>query len=79
MSSKRTGSNAATTASRILQDGRFGNDAKRIAASVLSQTGSGKNTSDSVASLASQVLQNPQASSAAQSVAASALAQAKGD
>ncbi len=79
MSSKRTGSSVATTASKILQDGRFGDTAKSLAASVLSQSGNGKNTSDSIASLASQVLQNPQASSAAQSVAASALAQAKGD
>ena len=79
MGSKQTGSGIASTASKILQDGRYGSTAKSLAASVLSQTGNGKATSSKMATLASQVLQNDQASNAAQSVAASALAQAKGD
>lgn len=38
MSNKKTSPKVATTASKILTDGRFGKDAKSVAGSALAQT-----------------------------------------
>lgn len=40
--SKQTSRNVATTASKILRDGRYGNAAKSVAGSALAQTKPGK-------------------------------------
>ena len=39
---KQTSKNVATTASKILKDGRYGKDSKSVAGSALSQTKKGK-------------------------------------
>jgi hypothetical protein len=77
MSRKSTSSKMSTTAAKVLNDGRFGQAAKTLAGSVLSQTHDKSRTSSQVASLASEVLGSSQASKTAKSLAASALSQSE--
>jgi hypothetical protein len=75
--SKHTGAEAATAASKVLQDGRTSDDSKTVAGSALSQadTSVAKNTSEEVAAIASGVLQSDDTGDNSKTAAASALSQ----
>jgi uncharacterized protein YigA (DUF484 family) len=77
MSNERhTGKDVASLASDVLQDDRYSDAAKTLAASALSQAArENRKTSDEVASLAGEVLENPNYSDEAQELAASVLSQ----
>lgn len=77
MSTERhTGKDVASLASDVLQDDRYSDAAKTLAASALSQAAhENRKTSDEVASLAGEVLDNPNYSDEAQELAASVLSQ----
>jgi uncharacterized protein YigA (DUF484 family) len=77
MSNERhTGKEVASLASDVLQDDRYSDAAKTLAASALSQAAhENRKTSDEVASLAGEVLDNPNYSDEAQELAASVLSQ----
>jgi uncharacterized protein YigA (DUF484 family) len=77
MSTERhTGKDVASLASDVLQDDRYSDAAKTLAASALSQAAhENRKTSDEVASLAGEVLDNPDYSDEAQELAASVLSQ----
>jgi hypothetical protein len=77
MSNERhTGKEVASLASDVLQDDRYSDAAKTLAASALSQAAhEHRKTSDEVASLAGEVLDNPNYSDEAQELAASVLSQ----
>ena len=75
--SKHTGAEAASAASKVLQDGRTADDSKSVAGSALSQADQSvaKNTSDEIASVASGVLQSEDTGDNSKTAAASALSQ----
>jgi hypothetical protein len=75
--SKHTGAEAATAASKVLQDGRTADDSKAVAGSALSQAdlSVAKHTSEDIAAKASGVLQSEETGSNSKSAAASALSQ----
>jgi uncharacterized protein YigA (DUF484 family) len=77
MSTERhTGKDVASLASDVLQDDRYSDAAKTLAASALSQAAhENRKTSDEVASLAGEVLENSNYSDEAQELAASVLSQ----
>lgn len=78
MSIKGTGRKVASKAGRTLQSRAATKNAKRVAASALSQRKSPKRkTSRKVASTAGRVLRNPKTTTAAKASAGSALAQAR--
>jgi antitoxin HigA-1 len=74
-SSKRTGSKAATAASRILRSGATSKKSKSAAGSALAQRKSTKVTSRKAATAASATLRSRSTGKASKSAAASALAQ----
>jgi addiction module HigA family antidote len=74
-SSKRTGSKAATAASRALRSGSTSKKSKSAAGSALAQRKSAKVTSGKAASAASATLRSGSTGKASKSAAASALAQ----
>lgn len=77
MSTERhTGQDVASLASDVLQDDRYSDAAKTLAASALSQSASeNRKTSEAVASLAGDVLDDPSYSGKAHELAASVLSQ----
>jgi uncharacterized protein YigA (DUF484 family) len=77
MSTERhTGKDVASLASDVLQDDRYSDAAKTLAASALSQAAhENRQTSDQVASLAGDVLEDASYSDEAQALAASVLSQ----
>lgn len=77
MSTERhTGQDIASLASDVLQDGRYSDAAKTLAASALSQSAhENRKTSDEVASLAGDVLDDASYSDETQALAASVLSQ----
>ncbi len=76
MTIKGTGRKAASKAGRVLSNPLASKNARKSAASALSQRVSPKRTtSKAVASAAAKVMRNPKATSRAKSVAASALSQ----
>jgi uncharacterized protein YigA (DUF484 family) len=77
MSTERhTGQDVASLASDVLQDGRYSDAAKTLAASALSQAAhENRQTSDEVASLAGDVLEDASYSDETQALAASVLSQ----
>jgi len=73
---RHTSQEVASLASDALQDNRFSDEAKTLAASALSQAAhENRKTSAEVASLAGEVLDNPAYSNIAQALAASVLSQ----
>lgn len=74
---KTTGDEAATAASKTLQDGRTSEDSKMAAASALSQREHGE-TSEQAAEAASRVLQSDDTGPHSKAAAASALSQKDG-
>lgn len=73
---RHTSADVAHLASTMLQDGRYSDTAKSLAASALSQAASGqRQTSAEIASLAGEVLNNSSYSQAAKDIAASVLSQ----
>lgn len=70
-----TSAKAVAAAAKLLRDPGATQDAKTMAATVLTQRGSDETTSGPVASGAARVLKDPKASKAAKSVAANALTQ----
>jgi hypothetical protein len=77
MSTERhTGKDVASLASDVLQDDRYSDTAKTLAASALSQAASDdRQTSEAVASLAGEVLDDPSFSEETHDLAASVLSQ----
>ncbi len=76
-SSKHTGQEVASVASKVLRDGRTSEDSKAVGASALSQADLAvdKQTSDEVAAKAAEVLQSDETGQASKTTAASALSQ----
>jgi len=73
---RHTGSNVARLASKVLQDDRYSDAAKSLAASALSQAAnSQRQTSAEVAQLAGEVLNNLNYAQATRDIAASVLSQ----
>jgi hypothetical protein len=72
-----TSSKVASAAAKVLKDKSASKDAKRAAASALTQTKSREVTGKGVATSASKVLRDKSASKEAKSAAASALTQRK--
>jgi hypothetical protein len=77
MSTERhTGKDVASVASDVLQDGRYSDEAKTLAASTLSQAAhENRKTSDEVARLAGDMLKNLSYGDETQTLAASVLSQ----
>ena len=73
---RQTGQDVASLASKVLQDKRYSDASKTLAASALSQaSGTNRKTSAEVASLAGDVLNDSSASQTAKDIAASVLSQ----
>lgn len=73
---RRTSGEVAKLASGVLQDGRYSDTAKSLAASALSQAGGGqRQTSAGIASLAGEVLNDDSFSQTTKDIAASVLSQ----
>jgi hypothetical protein len=70
-----TGSKAATAAAKVLKDPKASADAKKVAASALSQLKSGASASQEAAKAAAKILKDPKSSKEAKIAAASALTQ----
>lgn len=77
MAEKKTGKNAATAASKTLQDGRTSQASKSAAGSALSQVNAGRRTGTKAAQAASDVLQSRETGKTSKRAAASTLAQKK--
>ena len=75
MNRKQTSPKVASTAWRVLQDGRFSDVARSLGGCALSQASMGKEPSAQMAKLASQVLQSDRYSDTTQGIAASVLSQ----
>lgn len=74
--SRHTSQKIASLAAGVLQDGRFSDEAKSLAASALSQSAGGnRKTSQEIASLAGEVVNDPSYSQITQEIAASVLSQ----
>ena len=73
--SETTGSRAAAAAAKVLKDPKASTDAKKVAASALTQLRSGKSASPKAAKAAAKVLKDPKASKEAKTAAASTLTQ----
>jgi hypothetical protein len=74
--SRHTGQEIASLASDVLQDDRFSDEAKTLAASALSQAAAAdRQTSEEVASLASEVINDPSYGQTTREIAASVLSQ----
>ena len=76
---KQTDNKAASAASKVLRDGRTGDDSKTAAGSALSQADkkSNKTTGEQAAKKASKVLQSDDTGKKSKTAAASALAKKK--
>jgi hypothetical protein len=73
---RHTSQDIASLASNVLQDDRYSDTAKTLAASALSQVArENRQTSEAVASLAGEVLNDPSYSENTQDLAASVLSQ----
>ena len=75
MATKKTGTKAATNASKTLRSKSTGKTSKRAAGSTLSQSGTTKKTSKKAAKAASSTLRDGRTSKASKSSAGSALSQ----
>ncbi len=76
---KQTSEEVAKLAAQTLQDDNSSATAKKLAASVLSQSGTGKQTGAEIEDLASKVLQSDKYSDDTKSLAGSALSQSNKD
>lgn len=76
---KETGSEAASSASKTLRDGRTADDSKSGAGSALSQKGTDKETGSEAATSASKTLRSDDTGADSKSSSGSALSQKKGD
>lgn len=72
---EKTSSRAASSAAKVLKSKTTSNVEKRVAASALTQMGTGAKTSSKIASAAAKILKDPKASRAEKTVAASVLTQ----
>jgi hypothetical protein len=74
--SRHTGSEVASSASKVLRDDRYSAEAKSLAASALSQASNDqRETSAEIASLAGEIINDPSYSQTTQEIAASVLSQ----
>lgn len=73
---KQTSKAMASTAAKVMGDKHSSDIQRKLAGSVLSQTGNKKTTSENMETVASQVLQSDKYSDLTKGLAASALSQA---